>query len=156
MDLNTRTAAPRAGSRTQGGITLLELMIVVAVVGILAAIAYPSYQDSVRKSNRAEAKALLADAAARQERHFSDCNSYTDVIVAPGGCTGCACGLGFTSTDSENGFYTLTAGAGPSGDLATSFAMTATAQGRQAADAQCATFTINSLGQKTASGADCW
>ena len=50
------------------GFTLVELMIVVAIVAILAAIGYPSYQNSVQKSRRADGRAALQEAAARQER----------------------------------------------------------------------------------------
>ena len=81
------------------GFTLIELMITVAVVGILAAIAYPSYQDSIRKSRRADAKSALLDAAHRQERFFTENNQYTNVLVAPGGCTGAACGLSLPRRD---------------------------------------------------------
>src|SRR5690554_7773304 len=62
---------------TEKGFTLLELMIVVAVVGILAAIAYPSYMDSVRKSNRADAKAALNDAAQQMQRCYTLNSSYS-------------------------------------------------------------------------------
>ena len=58
------------------GFTLVELMIAVAIVGILASIAYPSYQDSVRKSRRADAKGALLGFANAMERHFTENNSY--------------------------------------------------------------------------------
>jgi type IV pilus assembly protein PilE len=58
------------------GFTLIELMIVVAVVGILSAIAYPNYRDSVDKGRRASAKAVLQDAQAYMERIYSENYSY--------------------------------------------------------------------------------
>lgn len=61
------------------GFTLIELMIAVAVVGILAAIAYPSYQDSVRKSRRADAKSALLDAA-HERTVFTENNQYTATL----------------------------------------------------------------------------
>lgn len=61
------------------GFSLIELMIAVAIVGILAAIAYPSYQDSVRKSRRADAKTVLLEARQWMERHYTETNSYAVV-----------------------------------------------------------------------------
>ncbi len=58
------------------GFTLIELMIVVAIVGILAAVAYPSYQEHVRRSNRAEAKGILLEMAQLLERNFTETNRY--------------------------------------------------------------------------------
>jgi type IV pilus assembly protein PilE len=58
------------------GFTLIELVIVVAIIGILAAIAYPSYQDSVRKSRRADAKAALLELAHFMERNYTAANRY--------------------------------------------------------------------------------
>ena len=58
------------------GFTLLELMIVVAIVGILVSIAYPSYVDSVRKGKRAEGRAALADLLQQQERYMTQNNTY--------------------------------------------------------------------------------
>jgi len=55
----------------QKGVTLMELMIVVAIIGIIAAVAYPSYQEFVMKSRRADAQAALVSFAGAMERHFT-------------------------------------------------------------------------------------
>jgi len=60
----------------QRGFTLIELMIVVAIIAIFAAIAYPSYQRAILKSRRADAKTALLDLASRQERFFTTHNAY--------------------------------------------------------------------------------
>lgn len=64
------------------GFTLIELMVAVAIVGILAAIAIPSYQDSVRKSRRADAEGALMNFANAMERHFTETNGYCNVSSA--------------------------------------------------------------------------
>jgi type IV pilus assembly protein PilE len=74
------------------GFTLIELMISVAIVGILAAIAIPSYQDSVRKSRRADAQGAVMNLANAMERHFTESNSYCD--AAAGGTVVASCGDG--------------------------------------------------------------
>ena len=68
--------------RTVSGFTLIEVMIVVAIVGILAAIAYPSYQQHVRSSRRADAQAALLELAQFMERRFTENNGYD---LAPAG-----------------------------------------------------------------------
>src|SRR3954469_13542635 len=68
-------ASPR---RAQCGFTLIELMITVAIIGILAAVAYPAYNSSVRKARRADAKTALLDLAQREERFMSTANTYSD------------------------------------------------------------------------------
>lgn len=75
------------GSRSNQGFTLIEVMIVVAIVGILAAVAYPSYQEHVKSARRAEAQSALMGLASAMERHFTVNNSYKGA-GAGGGDTG--------------------------------------------------------------------
>jgi type IV pilus assembly protein PilE len=130
------------------GITLIELVIVIIIVGLLAAIAIPGYRQFVLRSHRAEAKTALMNLASAQERFYLQNNTYaTNALLATAPPTG----LGL-STTSENGWYSIAI----TGGDATSYSATATAISGQAADTYCATFTINQLGAKTATNADCW
>ena len=133
------------------GFTLIEILIVVAILGILTSIALPAYQNSVLRSGRAEAKGELMTVASDQERFFASSNTYsTDAtpLLTPYA----------TKRTTENGLYTITVAAGATGSIATSFVATATAVGDQTADA-CVTLTISSIGVRGATGdtADkCW
>lgn len=130
------------------GFTLIELMITVAVVALLAAIAYPSYRNQIMRSNRTEAKIALLSAAQSLEKCYTTANTYV-------GCTPSVLG------NTPNGKYTVAAGAG--GITATTFDLVATPLGGQADDTDCATFRIRSTGQQTAANssstdtsAQCW
>lgn len=134
--------------RTQG-FTLIEVMIVVVIVAILAAVAIPSYQDSVRKTRRADAKEALTRIAALQERYFFTNNTY-----------GTAAALGIGSSSAE-GYYTiniyLTPGTDPNQcGVAPCFRAVANpvSTGAQAGDTKCGIFTLNHIGQKTAKASD--
>ena len=65
-----------AATQRQGGFTLIELMMVVAIIGILAAIGYPSYLNSIIKSNRAAAQSHLMDMAQAQQKYFNDARAF--------------------------------------------------------------------------------
>ncbi|MCC4620365.1 type IV pilin protein, partial [Xanthomonas cassavae CFBP 4642] len=82
----SRALARRLSQRAAGnGFTLIELMIVVAVVGILAAVAYPSYAEHIRKSRRAQAKADLVEYAQMAERSHTTNNTYASFrfLISP-------------------------------------------------------------------------
>ncbi|AVS62990.1 pilus assembly protein PilE [Paracidovorax avenae] len=87
--------------RSNRGFTLLELMIVVAVVGILAAVAYPSYNDSVLKGRRAQARTALAELMQQQERFLTQRNCYLGFSNSGGTATATAntaCGIATSFT----------------------------------------------------------
>ena len=117
------------------GFTLIELMIVVAVVGILAAVAYPSYLDQVQKTRRADGKAALLQAVQQAERFFTQNTTYVGAPVAAA---------------SAEGHYTLTYA-----PTATSFLITATPGGVQGSD-PCGALTITQANVKGGGAADCW
>lgn len=69
-----------------GGFTLIELMITVFIIGILAAIAYPSYQKYTTQARRSDAQIALTSAANRQEKFYSDCGHYAQVLTGTRAC----------------------------------------------------------------------
>lgn len=134
---------------SQQGFTLIEILIVVAIVGILVAIAYPSYDEHVKRGNRTEGQTFLSDVAARQERYFSQNNEYitADADIAK---------LGLSSpAQSATNRYTLAVA-----KVADDGGYTLTVD-NQFNDAKCLTLTLDALGVKGSTGSrtdnnDCW
>ena len=134
------------------GFTLIELMIVVVIVGILAAIAYPSYNRYSTQTRRSDAKIALTQAASLQEKFFSDCRWYA---TTPNGVRACGTAAGNVDTvlgiltTSPGGYYTLAITAGNITGTCTTyscgFTITATPGGLQAGDGA---FRIDALGTK--------
>ena len=139
------------------GFTLIEVMIVVAIIGILAAIAYPSYDEYVKRGNRTEGQAFLSDVAARQERYFSQNNKYITADTSAARKS-----LGLQSDNSPTQKYTITiakgaaAKEGDSGDGG--YLLTVN---NRFSDGKCATLTLNALGVRGSTGTrsdnnECW
>lgn len=74
--------------RQQSGFTLIEIMIVVAIIGILAAIAVPSYTDYVRRAKIAEATSTLSEMRTKMEQYFQDHRTYNNTAALPCGAAG--------------------------------------------------------------------
>ncbi len=129
------------------GFTLIEMVIVVAVIALLAVVALPSYQSSVRKAHRTEAKAAVSTAAQMMERWLTEKGTYATATLGS---------AGVYPDHSENGYYAITLS-----DLgAATFTLNAVPQGDQARDG-CGTFTLTQSGVRgvrdgSLSAAECW
>lgn len=128
------------------GFTLIELMIVIAIIGILASIAYPSYTTYVERGRRSDGQSALLDLSHRMDQYFSENKSYEGATLAQ---------LGVKAISPE-GYYTLSIG-----NLSNNtFTANATPIDAQSSD-NCGTLTMNQLGQRGFTGAggslaDCW
>ena len=121
----------------KSGFTLVELMIVIAIVAILVALALPNYNESVRKARRSDAQQELLEFAGTAERIFTQNNSYIGVTLP-------------ASSD----YYDFEV---VSATTATSFDIRAKAKGAQVSD-RCGNMTLSNTGAKTYTGtlAGCW
>lgn len=134
--------------RSMRGITLIELMIVIVVLGIIVAVAYPSYRDFAARAKRNEARSALLQIATNQERFYLNNNTYTNDLTQ----------LGFQTTPvftTETGSYNIQV------TVANANTYTARASyllgGNEAGN--CPTFLIDATGSKTSpdgAHADCW
>ncbi|TWC53451.1 type IV pilus assembly protein PilE [Pseudomonas sp. SJZ080] len=128
--------------RSNRGFTLIEIMIVIAIIGIVITIGYPSLTEYVKKGRRAEVAGLLSEQAQILERFYSKSNVYT----------------GVTGLSTGNDYYTIT----PTVTDQT-FLLTATRKAGSMATDKCGDFTINNTGVRSMVGAktglttkDCW
>jgi type IV pilus assembly protein PilE len=127
------------------GITLIELMIVVVIISILAAVSYPSYREFVARAKRTEAKAALLQIATNQERQYLQNNTFTQDLTT----------LGFTFDPftTASGSYVIAVSAAD----AANFTATATFQLGGTEATKCNVFTLTGAGVRSSTpDADCW
>lgn len=141
------------------GFSLIEIMTVVVIIGVLAAVAFPSYTNHVRKTTRTEAKTRLLQIAQLEERNFTEKNSYTTNIA---GLLGVAGTVYSSPNNATNSGYQITAAAGTGAGqtIANSFVLTAVPQGSQTADTECGNLKLLHTGKREITGtgttAKCW
>lgn len=126
------------------GVTLMELMIVVVIIGVLTAFAFPNYQEFAARAKRTEAKAILLEIASNQERFYLNANRF-----------GTLAELGYADPLVTNsGSYTVTIPTNDASGFTASAAFNKTGNERD----RCSDFTIDGLGNKTSNGsiANCW
>jgi len=132
------------------GFTLIELLVTIIIIGILSAVAYPSYLSHVQKTRRTEAQAKLVEIANRQEMYYLDHHVYATNLDSD-------LGMGANPFITENGYYSIATSSAVS--TAVGFTLTATAINAQAADSDCATLGITHEHEKiatNANGSNCW
>ena len=151
-----RISVPRPAAN-HAGFSLIEVMIVLVIIGALLLVALPGYQESMKKSRRADGMRDLMELASREERFYAQNSRYTDEIEDESG-------LNFKTTVSSEGHYDLSVALckdPDQTDFSTCYDLQAAPRGEQAQDA-CGTLSVNSKGQRKHSGSPdndglrCW
>ena len=140
---------------SSAGFSLIEVMIVLVIIGILMLVAVPGYQESMKKSRRADGMRDLIELTARQERFYAQYSRYTDDIDSEDG-------LNLERTTSSEGHYDLRVVAcadKAADDFSACYVLQAVPKGIQEKDSDCGTLSVDSKGQRSASGtlgSACW
>ena len=128
------------------GFTLVEVLITVVIVGVLAAIALPSYKNQIQKTRRSDAKSALVGAAGQMERYMTERGTYATATLGSGGVY---------PSSTQNGYYTLSL----ANLTASSYTLRAVPAGPQVGD-PCGTMTYTDQGVKGVTGSlavnECW
>jgi type IV pilus assembly protein PilE len=145
-----------SSKRDSGGFTLIELMITVAIIAILAAIAFPSYIQYITRSNRAAAEGYMLEVTSLQQRYLLDARTYAGP-VCPNVTTAGMTALGASPPPTVSANYSIST----CSPTAITFTVTATPIGSQLArDSKCGTLSIDQTGTKSVTGsagtATCW
>ena len=128
------------------GFTLIEMMIVVAILGILASLAYYNFARYGYRARRADGKEFLTRVAAAQERYYTNFNVYAPAL------TGAApAGLNFLLTTSEKGYYSVTTANGVTGNTQSDTLTAPPVAGKSQELDVCGALTLDNQGQKTPS-----
>jgi type IV pilus assembly protein PilE len=127
------------------GFTLIELMITVAIVAVLAAIAYPSYMDYVRKGKRAMAQAALMEIVSKEQTYLLDRRVYTNDVTL----------LNYSLPAEIANDYDITFPGFNAAAIPPAFSVRATPKGQQVKE-KCGWLQITNVGVKTSEGSTCW
>ncbi|WP_461482457.1 type IV pilin protein [Porticoccus sp.] len=148
--------------KNNSGFTMIELLIVVAIMAVIVALALPNYREYVIKSNRSVAKGALLEVASREEQYFLNNRSYTNSLVDLGLPANYYMGSdGQTLTTSSGSIYQITIDEPDSNTGETAYTLSATPQNSQTEDGRCGIFSIDEQGLKTVTDASesasyCW